>query len=79
MRHVLSPLDRRADGTLLYSMDPGTTGGDGGYTTTNDTSGLPADELEALLKQNFDYRCAPGPKALASCPKLDSCRVQKKL
>ncbi|KAL4444896.1 hypothetical protein ABPG77_003946 [Micractinium sp. CCAP 211/92] len=43
------------NGTLLYSMDPGTTGGDGGYTTTNDTSGLPADELEALLKQNFDY------------------------
>lgn len=42
------------NGTLLYSMDPGTTGGDGGYSST-DTAGLPADELEALLKQNFDY------------------------
>lgn len=49
-----------ADGTLLYSMDPGTTGGDGAYTSSaSNTSGMPPDELEALLKQNFDYRCCP--------------------
>lgn len=69
----------RADGTLLYSMDPGTTGGDGGYTTTNDTSGLPADELEALLKQNFDYRCAPGATSTGELSKADLCRVQEAL
>lgn len=66
--------DPCADGTLLYSMDPGTTGGDGGYSST-DTAGLPADELEALLKQNFDYRCARWGVAGQNST-IDRCRVQ---
>lgn len=42
------------NGSLLYSMDPGRDTQDGGYAA-QDVLGLPAAELEALLKANFDY------------------------